>query len=235
MTIIDPDTMPTPVARLPRDRRGYPVPWVAEWTDPDVYDPRVARTGHTVDEVCCARPAVATVRVTVGSNLRYRGPTAITTDRIGEGVPVLGKVHPGRVIRGFNEGLCNVCGHPIGAWWTFVGGRVEDGPQTFTEVPLHRDCAAYAIGICPHLVAGVRGGQLIAVTTRAASLYALGQWSDDVIETEAGVAGVNVFTAPVTDRRVRNGGGGHVLLGFVVAITAGNVMPADEWRATHAS
>jgi len=52
----------------------------------------------------------------------------------------------------------------------FVAGRPDGPAQPVSEPPLHADCAAYALHVCPRLVTGHRAGQ---VCVAEAAEYAL--------------------------------------------------------------
>jgi hypothetical protein len=47
--------------------------------------------------------------------------------------------------------LCALCGEPLGAHVFFVGGDGCFQFGQFTDPPMHRDCALFALLTCPHL------------------------------------------------------------------------------------
>lgn len=124
--------MPTAVAKLPRDKRGFPVPWVSEWHPDD------ARIGY----------------------LRWGHPNGVTVEtafadcecEIGVGEPNLGALCTKRQIKGMLERLCDVCGEfiPAGPVY-FIGGAFigMDGATGFRECGLHYECALYSARVCP--------------------------------------------------------------------------------------
>lgn len=46
---------------------------------------------------------------------------------------------------------CGLCGEPLGAKMAFVGGPLCHQYRYFTDLPMHRDCAEYALQVCPYL------------------------------------------------------------------------------------
>lgn len=48
---------------------------------------------------------------------------------------------------------CGICGEPLGVRMAFVGGPVSMSNRLFTDLPMHRDCAQYALRACPFLAA----------------------------------------------------------------------------------
>ena len=127
--------MPARIAVLPRDRRGYPVPYSAQWRSEDETLP------------------VAGVRRLLLPGVDFTGHICAETDTIGVGHPQFANVEPGRQIRCHEHSLCGVCGTQIGRKLTFVGGDTRDqGQQYYTEAPLHRECARWALAVCPGLL-----------------------------------------------------------------------------------
>ena len=49
--------------------------------------------------------------------------------------------------------LCALCGVPLGRHLAFVGGPLTYQNRYFTDLPMHRDCAVYALKVCPFLAA----------------------------------------------------------------------------------
>lgn len=48
--------------------------------------------------------------------------------------------------------LCGLCGGPRGAYMAFVGGPKSTEAHHFFDPPMHRDCAEYAVQVCPFIV-----------------------------------------------------------------------------------
>jgi hypothetical protein len=46
---------------------------------------------------------------------------------------------------------CGLCGEPLGAHLAFVGGPLCEANRVFLDLPMHRDCAEYALQVCPYL------------------------------------------------------------------------------------
>ncbi len=46
-----------------------------------------------------------------------------------------------------------MCGEPLGRHLAFIGGPVSFKTRLFTDMPMHKDCAQYAIQVCPWLAA----------------------------------------------------------------------------------
>lgn len=50
--------------------------------------------------------------------------------------------------------LCWICGEPLGAYQAFLGGPLMAVNRASGEGPCHRDCALYAVRVCPFMVHG---------------------------------------------------------------------------------
>ena len=48
---------------------------------------------------------------------------------------------------------CGICGEQMGQNVAFVGGPASIESRLFTDLPMHIDCAGYAMQICPFLAA----------------------------------------------------------------------------------
>lgn len=133
--------IPKAVARRPTDHRGFPVPWLSDW------DKHNHPEGHW--------------------NIRHHriyGPYIDCGHVDGVGTPDLGKVCPGRQIKGMAERRCGVCGGQLPAsdiYW--IGGK-DLAVSGYTEPPMHLDCALYAAQVCPHLVTRARGPLVVAMS-----------------------------------------------------------------------
>jgi hypothetical protein len=111
------------IAALPRDKKGFPIPYVAEWS----------REGDSSEMDIRENYAVATCNCVVG---------------VGE--PVLGNQCPVRQRECMKEHKCQVCGFTIEGFpnteMAFLG---HENLNVFWEPPLHLSCAAYSLQVCP--------------------------------------------------------------------------------------
>lgn len=48
---------------------------------------------------------------------------------------------------------CALCGEPLGRHLAFVGGPLSHTNRVFTDLPMHKDCATYALQVCPYIAA----------------------------------------------------------------------------------
>ncbi len=129
--------MPPRIAALPKDKRGFPVPWISDWEDGAVDAEGRAWTiteGHPI----------------------YGTYTSACTHTDGVGEPNLGALCAPRQIQGMIQRLCDVCGVKVGKTAFFMGNEslVETG---YYELPLHLECALYAGQVCPGLVTRAQG------------------------------------------------------------------------------
>lgn len=122
--------MPDRIARLPRDKRGFPVPWVSCWGD----------TSHGVGQVqvTFTDPSLGQVMTEIAG--------AACDHVAGEGVPDLAKLCSGNQIIGMTQRRCDVCGDEIDGTLHFVGATDN---EVFCEPPLHLECAVYSLQVCP--------------------------------------------------------------------------------------
>lgn len=97
--------IPKALRKRPRDRRGYPIPWI----------------------------------VLIDTNKRPHFT-------INDGA---------RTLACGRKKLCGLCGGKLRKDIAFVGGtRCFLSPMgAFSDPPMHRDCAAYALAVCPYLAA----------------------------------------------------------------------------------
>jgi hypothetical protein len=123
------DSVPLPesMSGLPRDRRGYPIPWI-------VLRDRTGRPHFTIND--------------------------------SRKVKECGKF-----------GLCGICGKPLGkhnpknphkgAW--FVGGPASFYMDrgAFLDPPMHRECATYALTVCPYIANPSYGKRIDDATLKA--------------------------------------------------------------------
>jgi len=67
-----------------------------------------------------------------------------------DGEPAFAVLDPQRVLRSLCDRLCGICGQALDYWIAFVGGDLSLKNQLF-GVPLHEECARYAMRVCPYL------------------------------------------------------------------------------------
>jgi len=135
--------MPPRIARLPRDKRGFPCPFVSEWDSGIVDD-----DGHRWK---------ATVSPVFGRYL------SSCVDTIGVGTPKLGNLCAPTAIRCVDRRICATCGTRVNGKIAFLGGQRlhEEG---YSEPGVHLQCALYAGQVCPGLVTKERGQVWVSVT-----------------------------------------------------------------------
>lgn len=131
--------MPLRVAKLPTDRRGFPVPSISCWSS----------AGNLT-------PEELTVPVGDVEGVEAVTVMAATCDHVaGEGTPDLAKLCAGKQITMMLQRRCDVCDEPINGTCHFVG-RVTN--EWFREAPLHWDCAVYSLQVCPGISTGAGVG-----------------------------------------------------------------------------
>lgn len=131
--------IPDHLSELPV-RRGFPVPYVAEWTDEAVtyieYEPELGL------------------------------PVVKTRGRQGVGQPVFGKMNPTRQRECVMRRHCQVCHHHLESHGWFVvhwvskdplGPLVPDEP-IIDEPPLCAPCARFSLEVCPGLTRDIQVG-----------------------------------------------------------------------------
>jgi hypothetical protein len=55
------------------------------------------------------------------------------------------------VARCARERLCGICGEALDYWIAFIGGPVSYSTRTYSDRPLHLQCAEAAVRYCPHI------------------------------------------------------------------------------------
>jgi len=128
--------MPDRVARLPQDKRGFPVPWISCWSH----------------EGSRMRPEPMTIHRD-GYSVEIMG--ASCTHVAGQGTPDIANLCAGRQVQGMTQRRCDVCGDPIDGTCHFVG-QVRN--EWFRETPLHLECAVYSLQVCPGISTGAGVG-----------------------------------------------------------------------------
>ncbi len=74
-----------------------------------------------------------------------------------DGVPDFRVVGQGKVADAIRFGKCFICGEALGRWQTFPVGPVSTINRSAPEPPSHKDCALYAVQVCPFLVRPGKG------------------------------------------------------------------------------
>lgn len=54
-------------------------------------------------------------------------------------------------VRACNERTCALCGEQLGRHLAFVGGPRVYENRLFTDLPMHLECAEYALQVCPYI------------------------------------------------------------------------------------
>jgi hypothetical protein len=139
--------MPTAVTKLPRDKRGFPVPWVSEWAPGEAGVVRLIWEGP--------------------GGLVVQTPCASCACKPGVGTPDLGALCVERQIRGMLERLCDVCGEfiPAGPIYFLGGATIAKSGVGFRECGLHYECALYSAQVCPGLT--TRGNKVMVYEATA--------------------------------------------------------------------
>lgn len=136
--------VPDDIDVLPKDRKGFPIPYVAEWSnhrDRDDYTSLMEQSdNHAILMCSCER---------------------------GEGEPILGHQCPMRQRECMVERRCQVCSLeiPEDEDCYFLGGAEID---VFWEPPLHFQCALYSMQVCPGIT---RRRGLFVTTSRQYALF----------------------------------------------------------------
>lgn len=114
--------LPPQLEHLPKDRRGFPIPYVAEWDSSSDGCATLIHNGNVLRLDCDCT--------------------------IGQGSPILGKQCPLRQRDCMSQRRCQVCSYPIPAHEDchFLGSYEGN---VFWEPPLHRTCALYSLRVCP--------------------------------------------------------------------------------------
>lgn len=81
----------------------------------------------------------------------YPIPHAVMYDAAG--VPDFRVIDPQKWVRAAQLRRCGVCGETLGSHLAFVGGPLSMANRLFSDLPMHRDCAIYALRTCPFLAA----------------------------------------------------------------------------------
>ena len=94
-------------------------------------------------------PARLSLRPT--DNRGYPIPALVLVDK--NGTPDFRVTDIEKWMRAYKVRTCALCGQPLGKHLAFVGGDKSHESRFFTDLPMHRDCAEYALKVCPYLAA----------------------------------------------------------------------------------
>jgi len=83
----------------------------------------------------------------------YPIPHTVTFDE--NGTPDFRVIDPAKWAHAARFRCCGLCGEMLGGWLAFVGGDTSMRTRMFIDLPMHRDCAQYALAVCPFLAAPV--------------------------------------------------------------------------------
>lgn len=71
-----------------------------------------------------------------------------------------------RWMSAYKNRTCALCGEPMGRHLAFIGGPLTHENRYFTDLPLHLECAEYALKVCPFLaVPGFKYSENLAPDT----------------------------------------------------------------------
>jgi hypothetical protein len=142
--------IPNRLNHLLRDKRGFPIPYVADWTRPENTVDIIHRDGYAIMGCSC---------------------------RIGVGTPLLGEQCPVRQRLCMLNRRCQVCGRTIRADQPVVFLGRADLPY-YIEPPLHKACAAYSVQVCPGMVGRPGVGVTIAAGYTLLDRFEYGPMAD---------------------------------------------------------
>ncbi|WP_155300559.1 hypothetical protein [Deinococcus kurensis] len=86
----------------------------------------------------------------------HRGLPVPYAQRVNEdGTPDFTALEGHMVLRCARKRLCGICGQPLGVHTVFLGGAqaagAAGGAGSYTDPPMHVDCAEFSLKLCPHL------------------------------------------------------------------------------------
>lgn len=83
---------------------------------------------------------------------RYKGmPVPFTASQHEDGTPNFTLADPIKTDRCAKERLCAVCGGKLGYWLCFVGGPRAAASRSYSDGPMHEECADAAMLVCPFI------------------------------------------------------------------------------------
>lgn len=69
------------------------------------------------------------------------------------GTPHFRVIDQEKVLKCAKENLCSICGKPLELHRSFLGGPLSFRNHTYSDPPMHPECATYAVKVCPFLAA----------------------------------------------------------------------------------
>lgn len=159
--------MPPQIAALPREKRGFPVPYVANWL------PRGGQRDEHID---------------IRTNIEY-GLHDACSCKPGdpEWEPDLGQMCSPRQRRCMKHKRCQICTIKLEPPYLLIGSPKGDTDTWYTEPPVCTSCAAYALRVCPGLITNQRPVAVWACTGYDITdqrLFALPDGEPIVLRTE---------------------------------------------------
>lgn len=196
--------LPKQVAQLPRDKRGFPITFVAEWGSGHM---EVIPTPFGWNRLGCSCS-------------------------VGEGEPLLGHVCPERAWVCLMERRCGVCSRPIKPTTraVFLGSIALDH---FTEAPVHLGCGRYAAAVCPGISTpkeDVVGAWECTNFTVRAQLVVLDQDESDEEDTSP-FRSVGVFAVHSPELFIA-AAPPFLVKGLCAYPQSGRAVPLSKWLAT---
>lgn len=152
--------MPDRIARLARDKRGFPVPWVSCWGSGTQHGP-------------------GQMRINLGGGLGVEVMGATCEHVAGVGEPDLANLCSGNQIIGMTQRRCDVCGDVIDGPLHFVGA-IDNA--WFREPPLHLECAVYSLQVCPGISTKPGVGVVIADSYTMQPEFMLARLADEPVD-----------------------------------------------------
>jgi hypothetical protein len=80
-------------------------------------------------------------------------PIPFFAARDGSGAPDFRIMDNEKWVRATRLRCCGICGEHLGSRVAFVGGPLSMQSRFFRDLPMHRDCAVYAVRVCPFIAA----------------------------------------------------------------------------------
>jgi hypothetical protein len=72
-----------------------------------------------------------------------------------------------------DELRCALCGEKLDYWVYYIGSEAHVKGEYFFDMAMHKDCAEYAIQVCPYIAFGKAYGYEIGPTAGAIEIYEL--------------------------------------------------------------
>lgn len=81
----------------------------------------------------------------------YPIPAGVMVDELGK--PDFRVTNASKWVSLVKMRCCGLCGEPLGRHLAFIGGPGSHQSRAFTDLPMHKECAQYAVQVCPFLAA----------------------------------------------------------------------------------